>query len=51
MLHALRDIARGGADAANGQKDVIVEKVGGQRLDLLGKGGREHQRLAVFLCR
>ena len=51
MLHALRNIARGGSDAAHCEEDVIVEKVGSERLNLFRESGREHQRLAVFFGR
>ena len=38
---------RGGADAADGQEDVVGHEVGREPLDLLGERGREEQRLAL----
>jgi hypothetical protein len=47
VLDVLHDQVGGGADAADGEEDVVGEEVGGEALDLLGEGGREEQRLAL----
>mmetsp|Transcript_5855 Transcript_5855/g.9060 ORF Transcript_5855/g.9060 Transcript_5855/m.9060 type:complete len:341 (-) Transcript_5855:463-1485(-) len=39
----LRHKFSGTADATNTQKDIVLEKLGSQVLDFLGKGGRKHE--------
>eukprot|EP00965_Chrysotila_dentata_P001141 37264-Pleurochrysis_carterae.AAC.1 len=43
----LRDELGSGADAADGDKNVVRQKLHRHALDLLGEGGREHERLAL----
>lgn len=43
----LSNVLRGGADAADGQEDVVLEEVAGQHLDLFGERGRKHERLTI----
>ena len=47
ILDVLHDEVGGGADAANGEEDVVVHEVCSQALDLLGEGGGEEESLAL----
>lgn len=47
VFDVLDNQIRGGADAADGQEDVVGHEVGREPLDLLGERGREEQRLAL----
>lgn len=54
LLHPddlLRDVLRRGADATDGQEDVVLEEVSSQHLDLFRERGREHERLAIARLR
>ena len=47
VLDVLRDQVGRAADAPDGQEDVVVQKVGGEALDLLGERRGEEHRLAL----
>eukprot|EP00050_Salpingoeca_kvevrii_P012969 m.26036 g.26036 ORF g.26036 m.26036 type:complete len:636 (-) comp4524_c0_seq1:67-1974(-) len=50
LLHPdnlLRNVVRGGADAADGKEDVVVKKVACKELHLLGERGAKHERDAL----
>jgi len=51
LVHGLRDIGVSTANNTDGQEQIVVQKVLGELLNLLGKGGREHEGDALALSR
>ena len=43
----LSNVLRGGTNSTDSQEDVVVQKVAGKVLDLLGEGSGEHKSLSL----
>ena len=51
ILDLLSDILGGGANAADGEEDVVLEEIFGEDLDVTREGSAEHKRLALVDAR
>lgn len=45
---SLLDVFRGGTDSADGEENVVLQEVSGERLNFPGESGGEHERLSVL---